>query len=317
MSIASKKLNIPLLDDYRPDLMRRKFRLQYTERFFKLFSSVIDFEGTVNAEERFIIIKRLWNDGSFSISRSPAPLPQFDSEMDLTFTKYAIEKWDYNIQPLYYRNTPEQSSKAVSTKRLKVGTDGVIVYLNDWARHKPMNGAREMAKRYIDQIVAAKMTIQTNLLLHKMPYLVPCDEEDMETYREVLRQVFSDTPAVFAPRSMKGDTPTAINTNTPYIIDKLESYIVRIENRYLDEIGIDNSKPVSAGQDRLLLDEANANNALIDSFRSSMFDSLNEGFADAEKLFGRHIHVKPRVKPVVSVHEDINGEPKNEEDNKL
>ena len=313
MAKKTKKILIPLLPDYQPNANREKVRKQYNERFFKLFCSLFDFQGTVSEEERIVILKLLWESGSFSVSRSPAPLKAFESEMDLTFTKYAVEDYDFNMQPLHYRNTPLKSAKAVSTKRLTVGVNGVIVYLNEYARLNPNYGAKNTAKRYIDQIVNSKMTIQTNILLHKLPFFVPCDEDQTDAYKDVVRQIFSDFPAVFAPYKMGANKPEALATNVPYIIDKLESYCLRLENMYLDEIGIDNAKPVQAGQDRLLLDETNANNAVINNFRDSIFSTLQAGFADANTLFGRAIKVKPRAPLSSSIHEEgKNGEKQNE-----
>ena len=124
---TTKKVMIPLLDSYRPDLLRRKIKNLYQERFEKLFFSLFDFKGTLNAEERVVVLKQLWESGSFAVTRSPAPLAQFEDEMDLTFTKYAVDAYDYNMQPLYFRNAPLQAARAVSMKKHRIGKDGVIV----------------------------------------------------------------------------------------------------------------------------------------------------------------------------------------------
>lgn len=301
-----KKVYIPL-GEYNPNTIKTALTNQYKERFFKLFCSIFDFEKSVSAEERIVILKLLWEMGSFSVSRSPAPLEQFEEKMDLTFTPFAVDDYDFNMQPLHYHNTPIKEAKAVSKKKLKVGKTGVIVYLNEYARLHPKYGAMKTAQRYIRQIVSAKMTINTNLLLHKLPFVIPCAEEEADSYKEMLRQVFSDSPAVLVPLSMRGNEPKNLQLTTPYIIDKLESFITRLENQFLDEIGVDNVKPVQGGQDRLLLDESNANNALINNFRDGMFETLQEGFEDVKTLFGREITIKPKAAKVSSVHEDING----------
>ena len=300
----TKKINVTLLADYRPELNRAKIRSQYKGRFQELFFSLFDFKRTLSGEERFVILKQLWEYGSFSVTRSPSPVKAFEEEMDLTFTKYAVDDYDYNVQPLHFHNAPLKASRAVSTKRHEVGKDGVIVYLNDLARARPGHGAMKTAQRYIDQIVNAKMTIATNLLLHKMPFFVPCDEDATDAYKELMRQIFSDVPAVFAPASINGREPKALNTNVPFIIDKLEAYCVRLENMFLDEIGMDNAKPVQTGQDRLLADEVNANNGVINCFRFGIKDSLGAGFADVETLFGRKIEFELRAPQSVSVHEE-------------
>lgn len=310
----TKKIIVPLTDDYRPNVLRPRIRKQYQERFLKLFCSLFDFQDSVTAEERIVILKNLWESGSFAVSRSPAPVEAFSEEMDLIFCKYAVDDFDYNMQPLHIHNAPLKASRAISRKRLTIGKDATIVYLNEFARLNPNYGARKTADRYISQIVNAKMTIATNLLLHKVPFFIPCDEDETDIYKEVMRQVFSDTPAIFAPAMMAGREPKALSLTTPYIIDKLESYCVRLENMFLDEIGIDNAKPVQSGQDRLLMDETNANNALINNFRDSIFSTLGEGFAEVKELFGREIKVKPRAVKSASVHEEINGQGQPEQE---
>ena len=310
----ARKQRVELIEDYRPDLMRRRLREQYKERFFKLFSSIFDFGGSVTEEERFVIIKNIWQFGSFAVSRSPAPAEQFEQEMDLTFTKYAVDSYDYNLQPLQFHHVPLQASRAVSKKRLTIGQDGVIVECSDEARLHPGKGVAITANRYISQIVNAKMTINTNLLMHKLPYAIPADQEDEDAFKEMLRQVFSDTPAVFVPLSMGKALPQTLNLNAPYIIDKLEAYVSRLENQFMDEIGVDNAKPVQGGQDRLLLDEVNANNAAINLFKKGIFGPLQAGFAAVETLFGRKITCKPDAAVVVSVHEDANGKGSKEAD---
>lgn len=311
---TTKKVMIPLLDSYRPDLLRRKIKNLYQERFEKLFFSLFDFKGTLNAEERVVVLKQLWESGSFAVTRSPAPLAQFEDEMDLTFTKYAVDAYDYNMQPLYFHNAPLQAARAVSMKKHRIGKDGVIVYLNEYARLHVNQGARNVAERYITQIVNAKMTQATNILTHKLPFVVPTEEDAYDSYVEMLRQVFSDKPAVFVPASFKGNEPKALQLNTPYIVDKLEAYARQLENMYMEELGIDTAAPVASGQDRLLLDEVNANNAKINNFRSSMIETLKEGFADVETLFGRKIEVEYRAPQSLSLHEDeTNVEEGNEE----
>lgn len=308
----AKKILIPLSPDYEPHGMRQKLRRQYEERFFKLFFSLFDFEGDLTSEEKFIIIKQFWEYGSFAVSRSPAPVEAYEQEMPLVFVKYAIDDFDYYMRPLHFHNAPLKTSKAISKKRLEIGKSGVIVYLNEYARAFPASGAKQTAARYISQIVNAKMTCATNILLHKVPVVIPCDEDKVDAYQEVMRKIFSDYPAIFAPASIQTKDLKPASFQVPYIIDKLESYCTRLENMFLDEVGVDNAKPVQSGQDRLLLDETNANNATINLFRDSMFDTINNGWEEVEKLFGKHYRVKPRAAKSLSVHEEAK-KPESEE----
>lgn len=299
----TKRIIFPLLDDVNPIKLRSSLTQMFKERFFRLFASTIDIEG-VNSEERLEIIKRIWNDGSFNISRSPSPVESFNEDMDLVFTKYEIDKFNFYMNPYKIRNVPLKDSKAISKKQLTVGKDAVIVYWSDFCRAKrTLIGVRSVANRYIKLIVNAMMTINTNLLMHKMPFIVACDEDEVPIYKETMQKIFSDYPFVFIPTSINRQ-PATIQTNTPYIIDKLTPYIQFLENRFLDEIGIDNSKPLQTNQDRMLVDEVNSNNSLIQSFKNSIIDTMNEGFEEAEEIFGKRIRAKSKIAAVLSIHEE-------------
>lgn len=306
-----KSVITALLDCYNPTKMRSKITAMFKERFFRLFASTLEFEG-VSSEERIEIIKRIWIDGSFAISRAKAP-KGFEDESDLLFLKYATQKFDLYLNPEIITNVPLNDSSIVNKKRLKVGKDVVIVYFSDYTRAKRvLSGVRNIANRYINMIVNAMMTINTNLLTHKMPFVVACDEEEVPQYRQLIDKVFQDFPFAFVPTAMNGREPKTAQTNTPYIIDKLMAFVQLMENRFLDEIGVDNSKPLQANQDRLLMDEVNANNSLIDCFKNSIVDCINEGFEEAEELFGRRIRVKSRMAKILSIHEE-KGKKENEE----
>lgn len=302
----TKPINVFLPASFNPTVMRRTYRMMYENRLFNLFAASLDFGDTVSQEERLIILKYLWENGTFAITRSPAPMVQFEKEMDVVFCKYAVMDYDYNMRPLNFKNTPLKPSKAInSKKKFTVGKDGVLVFANEYCALHINYGIMHIARRYIDLMVNARMAQNTNLLLQKIPYVAFCDSEDSPTFKKLLEQVFGDVPALFMPKSMQGQMPEAVATSAPYIIDKLDAYITRIENMFLDEIGIDNVKPVQGGQDRLALDEANANNSMINNFREGLNVTLNEGFKQGEKLFNRRIAVKARTAPVASVHEEI------------
>lgn len=302
---ATRKKTITLTGDYDPYIIRRKWRRIYEERFFSVFAASLDFDGTLSQEEQIMAIKYLWEFGTFAITRSPAPLKAFEDEMDIVFTKYAVDSYDFNLRPLGIHNVPLKAAKAVNDKKeFTVGENAALVFVSIYAALHINWGIKQIAARFIDMIVNARMTQSTNLLLHKMPYVIPCDSEDQENWKKTVEDIFSDNPAVYVPKSM--NEPKGINLTAPYIIDKMESYITRVENMFLDCIGIDNVKPMQAGQDRQNIDETNANNALINNNRLSIFETLNKCFEDAKAIFNREIRVKPRSPVIASVHEEIN-----------
>lgn len=304
-------MKLHLLQDYNPNITRRELTSRLFARFFNLFAGHIRFETEgidLTQYEKAAILDRLWEYGSFLITEAKGSKIEQGEESSpgFVFLPFSISKLSIYQYPLIVQNLPLEKSPIVDTKRkYVVGTDCALVFWSPFSRRNLGQGVKNTARKYISQLVKVAMTINTNLLLHKMPFVLDCDKQDEKPLMEALRQIFSDFPAVSIPSKLGGSIK-GINLSTPYIIDKLGDYFTKIENQYLDEIGIDNAKPIAAGQDRQLLDEVNANNNVIGIFRKSHFDTMNDGFQEAGDIFGFSIKAVPVGGSINSIHEDIN-----------
>lgn len=305
---------LTLLQDYNPNITRRELTARLFSRFFDLFAGHIAFETEgieLTQYEKAAILNRLWEYGSFLITPAKGTkiLQSEEESPGYVFLPFSVSKISLYEFPLIVKNLPLVKSDAVDIKKKYiVGTDCALVFWSPFSRRNLGQGVKIAAKRYISQLVRITMTINTNLLTHKLPYLVDCDQNDQKALTEALRQIFSDFPAVSVPSKMGGSLK-GINLSTPYIIDKLNDFYTDVENKFLDELGIDNAKPISPGQDRQTIDEVNANNNVIGIFRKSHFDTMNEGFKEAEKIFGFTIKAVPVGGSIRSIHEDINDKP--------
>lgn len=313
-----------LIQDYNPNVTRRELTARVFERLFNVFCGNLKFESknlTLTQYEKADIYTRLWENGTFAITEAKStPLQQeLEQSPGYLFLPYTISKLSIYQFPMRIKNAPLEKSNIVDLRKTyTVGVDSALVFWSPYSRRHWGYGVKATARRYVKEIVRVMMTINTNLLLHKMPFLVDCEESQKPALIEALRQVFNDFPAVFTGSTLANKL-NAMKTDTPYIIDKLDDYITRKENEFLEEIGIDAAKNVSPGQDRLLLDEVNANNNRIEAFRNCHITCLNDGFEEAAKIFeGFDLKASFISASVRSVHQDIReGEPtpENEEDN--
>ena len=305
-------MRLSLLQDYNPNITRRELTSLLFARFFNLFAGHIKFETEgieLTQYEKAAILDRFWEYGSFIITEAKGTKTEQSEESSpgYVFLPFSISKLSIYQFPLIVQNLPLEKSAIVDIKKkYVVGTDCALVFWSPFSRRNLGQGVKQTARKYINQLVKTTMTINTNLLIHKMPFLVDCDEHDKKPLMEALRQIFSDFPAVSVPSKLGGSLK-GVNLSAPYIIDKLSAYYTKVENQYLDELGIDNAKPLQPGQDRQLLDEVNANNNVIGIFKRSHFDTMNEGFKEAEAVFGFTIKAVPVGGSVNSIHEDING----------
>lgn len=296
-----------VLADYNPNVVRTALTAMLYERFYNLFVGNVKIEGPLDQYEKAAIYERLWRFGSFAVSKAKVKEEFSFNESGLVFTPYTVSRLSLYQFPYKIKNAPLEKSPAVEIRKvLTVGEDVVIVYWSPYARKNIALGVKKTASRYVKRIVRALMTCETNLLLHKLPFLIECEEAQRAQLQNAISQIFADFPAVF----VSGGNASKLdgkNLTTPYIVDRLSDYVKRVENEFLDELGIDNSKGVSKGQDRLLLDEVNANNNVIKIFKESHIETLNEGFKEVEKLFGVKIEAKSLKYEAASVHEEING----------
>ena len=83
----------------------------------------------------------------------------------------------------------------------------------------------------------------------------------------------------------------------PFLIDKLQAYIVSMENELLTILGVDNSG-VQAKKAQMLVDEVNANNDVINDYGNSIIDELTKWLDRANKVLNRNITIEAKSKPV-------------------
>ena len=86
----------------------------------------------------------------------------------------------------------------------------------------------------------------------------------------------------------------AINTNTPYIIDKLYAARVKNENELLSFLGIDNTGNAAKATTETL-DEVNANNVLINLGQDEFLTNLQEFTDSIQEVLGVTISAKMKA----------------------
>ena len=72
------------------------------------------------------------------------------------------------------------------------------------------------------------MVINTNLQVHKLPFLVAVNPENTERAKDILNRVLNNEVAVFTDVE-DVNLVQSIATNTPFIIDKLYNYKAELE----------------------------------------------------------------------------------------
>ena len=150
---------------------------------------------------------------------------------------------------------------------------------------------------YAQQLADVQMVINTNLSLHKMPFVIITDDEDTaKRIKDCIRRILNNELAVYLNAADK-NALSSLNTITPYIIDKLYQYKVDLENELKTYLGLDNNGGYEK-KERMLVDEVNSQRATIDDSADNFTDELNDFAVNIKDLTGLEISFKARMKQV-------------------
>lgn len=131
----------------------------------------------------------------------------------------------------------------------------------------------------------AQRTADTNITVNKMPFIVSVPENQRLTMENLINQIDENRPAVFGTKELAStikDDIRVLPTNPPFIADKLNDYKKEIWNEALTFLGINN---LNEKKERLISDETNSNNELINLNLQSYLTPRKEACKQFNKLF--------------------------------
>lgn len=163
---------------------------------------------------------------------------------------------------------------------------------------------RDFVMHYVNKLTEAERTMDVNVKACKTPVIFACDDKDVMSFKRIFQMVDGNVPAIFADRGLNLDAITAFQTGVKFMGNELMDYKRSIESDVLTFLGQDNT-PVDK-KERLITDEAEANDQLISSFADLQFDARKKACDEINKMFSLNISVSRRTpveKPVDNVEE--------------
>lgn len=163
--------------------------------------------------------------------------------------------------------------------------DDVVYIMNNELQLPTFTTIELFARRLYE----TERAIDVNLKNTKTPIIFECDPKTELTMKNVLMKVDGNEPYIIANKDFSIDKKiNAINTNAPYLIDKLELHKHNIWDEFLTFIGINNAN--TDKKERLITAEAESNNDLINYYlncfyktRKKACDEINEKFFGGEE----------------------------------
>lgn len=156
-----------------------------------------------------------------------------------------------------------------------------ILVQNNWDR-TPTAGSMEL---FALRLYEAERTADVNIKAQKTPVMVLVDEEERLLMENLYSQYDGNRPFIFGDKKQLGsDVLRAIKTDAPFIADKIIDYKKEIWNEALTFLGINNI--MVDKKERLITDEANSNNELINLNLQSYLAPRQEACRQFNEKFG-------------------------------
>lgn len=160
-------------------------------------------------------------------------------------------------------------------------TEEAILVMNNWQRVPTLATMELFAKR----LAEADMTAIVNIKAQKTPVLIITDENQRLTLENMYSQYEGNRPVIFADKNAGLDSALkSIQTEAPYIADKVMEYKNQIFNEALTFLGINSLS--TEKKERLITDEASANNELTNFNLQSALIPRQKAAEEFNKKFG-------------------------------
>ena len=156
-----------------------------------------------------------------------------------------------------------------------------ILVQNNWEA-LPTVSSMEL---YALRLYEAQRVCDINIIAQKTPVLLIADEKQRLFLENLYQQYNGNQPFIFGDKDQLGEqTIKSINTQAPYVADKITDYKKEIWNEALTFLGVNNI--MLEKKERLVTDEANSNNELINLNLQSFLAPRQEACRQFNEKYG-------------------------------
>lgn len=274
-------------------------------KFYNLYRSNFETEGLSYREEQYVM-NRFWD-----VGRVSAFLIKHTDE--LGYTDWSRVSWDMYGEDETVTLLNKYGSPLIPTGIQTVDKDVVIGYIQ--SNRKPI---KMIVDWYVRRIAQVECIINTNLHMQKLPYIIPVSDQDERAKLEDVVDRILNNELVIAVDGVEPKMIQAIQTNAPYLVDKLQNYEKDLVNDLLTYLGVNNNG--SNKIEQLQLAEVNSNNEEINLSDDNFNMNLEQFCKRVKDVLGKDIKIRiksPDVQMDGQVHmneekpgpkEDMEGE---------
>lgn len=147
---------------------------------------------------------------------------------------------------------------------------------------------------FVSRLYECERSIDVNIKGVKTPTIIVCSEEQRLSMKNLIAKYDGNEPFIFGTKELDLKGITSIKNDVPFVADKLMSYKHELWNDCLSFLGINNTN--ESKKERLITDEVNANNEMIEICGSAMLKYRQLACKEFNEKYGYNISVDYRNK---------------------
>ena len=276
--ISKSRNNLDFIDS---DLMNSETYFNYLDRFKKVALSIFEWVNLPKSMNARFLELALYYDGIATLFK--------DEEYGFINTRctsngyiniYGLPNklhcysYDLHRDKILYTGLREDIENLQDTN--------AILVQNNWDRVPTEPTLALFAQR----LALAERASDTNIEAQRTPVMILVGENQRVTMENLYGQYRGNRPFIFGDKQQMQDMDSIkeINTNAPVVFDKLQNYKKESWNEALTFLGLNNVMIEKA--ERLITDEANSNNELINLNLQASLAPRKEACKEFNELFG-------------------------------
>ena len=162
----------------------------------------------------------------------------------------------------------------------KLTNENSVLIYNNYLRTPYMNEIMYYAK-LVGEI---EQTINVNIKAQKTPIMILCDEKTRLSMKQLYMLYDGNEPYIFANDKLDPSAIQVINTNSPYVGDKLETLKTQVVTDFLNFMGVEQTSTTK--RERLVSTEASSLVGIVEAQRNVMLDARNQAAEQINNMFG-------------------------------
>lgn len=185
-----------------------------------------------------------------------------------------------------YNDPINRRAYATSGYHKKLNKDNSVIIYNNESRTNEL----PILQYYALKLYRADRAMDTNINIQKTPIIVQCQENERLTVENALMKYEGNEWTIITTKNFNPENFKVLNTNVPFISDKLHDIKSKIWNDAMTHLGIANL--AIQKKERLISDEISKSQGGTIASRQTALISRQEAIKKINSMFGLNITVK-------------------------